>query len=473
MTLEGKMAGTQTPDTVYTGLQRIADLARKAPEMAIRTLAHHIDVDLLREAYRLTRKSGAVGVDGQTAAAYAENLDENLISLLNRFKSGTYRAPPVRRVHIPKEGGKTRPIGIPTFEDKVLQRAVAMVLNAVYEQDFLGFSYGFRPRRSAHQALVALREGLMEMDGGCVLDADIKDFYGSLVPAHLRKFLDQRVVDGVIRRTIDKWLKAGVLEDGNLSVPETGTPQGGVVSPILSNIYLHEVLDRWFVRDVQPRLAGKAFMIRFADDFVIVFEQESDARRVMAVLPQRFAKFGLELHPEKTRLVPFRKPAAGRNSQPAASQSVPEAFDLLGFTHTWQISRAGYWVVMRRTAGARFQRGVTRVEEWCRKNRHAPVPVQQKALSQKLRGHYLYYGMTGNSRALSRFRYRVMCSWHKWLNRRSQKRQFNWEKFNGMLKRYPLPPARLPKRRPTHEQTSVTRSRMREIRTSGSVGGRR
>lgn len=465
------MEGTPTPETVYTRLQRIADLARKAPEMAFRTLAHHIDVDLLREAYRLTRKSGAVGVDGQTAAAYAEKLDENLISLLNRFKSGTYRAPPVRRVHIPKEEGKTRPIGIPTFEDKVLQRAVAMVLNAVYEQDFLGFSYGFRPRRSAHQALVALREGLMKMRGGWVVDADIRDFYGSLVPAHLRTFLDQRVVDGVLRRTIDKWLKAGVLEDGNLSVPETGTPQGGVISPILSNIYLHEVLDRWFVNDVQPRLAGQAFLIRFADDFVIVLEQESDAKRVMEVLPRRFAKFGLELHPEKTRLVPFRKPAAVRNSPPEASQPGPEAFDLLGFTHTWQVSRDGYWVVKKRTAGTRFQRGVTRIEEWCRRNRHAPIPVQQKALSQKLRGHYLYYGIPGNSRAISRFRHRVTDSWHKWLNRRSQKRQFSWAKFHRMLERYPLPPARLPRRRPTHGQTSAARSRMREIRTSGSVGG--
>jgi RNA-directed DNA polymerase len=262
------MARTPNLENVSTRLQRIAQLAREDRRRALVSLAHHIDLDLLREAYRRTRKDGAPGVDGQTAAAYEENLGENLQSLLDRFKSGSYKAPPVRRVYIPKgsDPTKKRPIGVPTFEDKVLQRAVAMVLEAVYEQDFLGCSYGFRPERSAHQAISNLREVLMAMNGGWLLEADIQGFYDNLDPAHLRGFLDQRVRDGVLRRAIDKWLKAGVMEEGNLSHPTTGTPQGGVISPILSNIYLHKVLDEWFEAAVKPRLRGQAVLIRFADD---------------------------------------------------------------------------------------------------------------------------------------------------------------------------------------------------------------
>jgi group II intron reverse transcriptase/maturase len=258
--------------------------------MVFTTLAHHIDMDFLGEAYRRTRKDGAAGVDGQTAADYAGKLEENLRSLLERFKSGRYEAPPVRRVHIPKgDGTKTRPIGIPTFEDKVLQRAVTMVLEAVYEQDFLDCSYGFRPNRSAHEALQTLWEGTMEMHGGWVLEMDIQGFFDSLDHQHLRGFLDQRVRDGVLRRAIDKWLKAGVLEDGAVVHKEGGTPQGGVVSPLLANVYLHEVLDRWFEADVKPRLKGRGFLIRYADDAVMVFSLESDARKVMTVLAKRFA----------------------------------------------------------------------------------------------------------------------------------------------------------------------------------------
>ena len=261
------MEGISSPETVSTKLQKIAELAGKAPEMAFTSLNHYIDIELLLEAYLRTRKDGAPGIDGQTAKEYEENLFENLNSLLDRFKSGTYKAPPVRRVYIPKgDGTKTRPIGIPTFEDKVLQRAVTMVLEAVYEQDFLDCSYGFRPCRSAHQALQALWDRLMKMGGGCVLELDIQKFFDTLDHSHLRSFLDQRVRDGVIRRAIDKWLKAGVMEEGALRSTETGTPQGGVVSPILANLYLHEVLDVWFMRDVVPRLWGKAFLIRYADD---------------------------------------------------------------------------------------------------------------------------------------------------------------------------------------------------------------
>lgn len=298
------MPGTLGSENVSTRLQRIAELAKAAPQMVLTTLAHHIDADWLREAYRRTRKDGATGVDEQTAAQYAQHLEENLRGLLERLKSGTYYAPPVRRVHIPKgDGRKTRPIGIPTFEDKVLQRAVAMVLEAVYEQDFLECSYGFRPGRSAHQALQALWDGLMRMGGGWVLEVDIQSFFDSVDHSHLRGFLDQRVRDGVLRRAIDKWLKAGVLEEGAVRHPDSGTPQGGVISPLLANVYLHEVLDKWFERDVRPRLHGEAVLVRYADDFVMAFSREDDARRIYEVLPKRFGKYGLTLHPEKTRLL--------------------------------------------------------------------------------------------------------------------------------------------------------------------------
>ena len=282
--LEGQMANTPRLDAVSTKRQRIAELARDAPEMVFTSLAHHIDMHVLRAAYAATRKDGAVGLDGQTAADHAVHLEANLQSLLDRFKSGQYVAPPVRRVHIPKgDGRKTRPIGIPTFEDKVLQRAVVMVLESVYEQDFRDCSFGFRPGRSAHQALQHLWEQTMVMGGGWVIDLDIQGFFDVLDHSHLRGFLDRRVRDGVLRRAIDKWLKAGVLEDGRVSRSVLGTPQGGVVSPLLANIYLHHVLDVWFTTEVQPRLRGRSVLVRYADDVVIVLEQESDAHRVWDV----------------------------------------------------------------------------------------------------------------------------------------------------------------------------------------------
>ena len=433
--LEGKMAGRLSPITVSTRLQQIAELARQAPDMVLTTLAHHIDVELLREAYRLTRKSGAVGVDGQTAVAYAENLEDTLQSLLDRFKSGTYKAPPVRRSHIPKgDGTTTRPIGIPTFEDKVLQRAVVMVLEAVYEQDFRDCSYGFRPGKSAHQALEVLWKGLMNMGGGWVLDLDIQRFFDTLDRRCLRRFLDQRVRDGVLRRAIDKWLKAGVFEDGGVLYPEAGTPQGGVVSPLLANIYLHYVLDVWFEDVVKPRLRGRAFLVRYADDAVLVFALEEDARRVLGVLPKRLGKYGLSLHPEKTRLVLFRPPC-----KPLGRTEPPGTFTFLGFTHHWSRSLRNRWVVKRQTAKDRFCRALKEISRWCRFNRHRPVPEQQKMLASKLRGHAQYYGITGNGSALSRFFQKVVRVWRKWLNRRSQRAGLHWERFNRLLRRYPLP----------------------------------
>lgn len=414
-------------------------LARERPDVALTTLAHHIDIDWLREAYRRTRKDGARGIDGQSAEQYAQDLESNLRGLLDRAKSGMYRAPPVRRVHIPKgDGSQTRPIGIPTFEDKVLQRAVAMVLEAVYEQSFHDFSYGFRPGRSAHQACEELRRMTVRMAGGWVLEVDIKKFFDTLDHEHLRNILSQRVRDGVILRLIGKWLNAGVLEGQSLSHPEAGTPQGGVISPLLANIYLHEVLDEWFVREVQPRLSGRAGLVRYADDFVFVFERKDDALRVLDVLPKRFGKYGLTLHPDKTRLVPFRRPDRG-----AGGSGGPGTFDLLGFTHHWGLSRKGNWVMKCRTAKDRFSRTLRRIRDWCRTHRHDDVQTQHRALSRKLLGHYGYFGVTSNFRALGRLLQETTLIWRKWLSRRSQRGFVSWHAMNRLLERFPLPQPRI------------------------------
>lgn len=416
--------------------ERIATLARQSPQMGFTSLAYMMDIEWLHEAYRRTRKSGAVGIDGQTAAEYERDLEKNLQSLLDRAKSGRYFAPPVRRVYIPKAGSpaEKRPIGIPTLEDKVLQRAVVMLLEPIYEQDFKDGSYGFRPRRSAHQALDALWKGTMGMRGGWVLEVDIRKFFDTLDHAHLREALQHRVRDGVLLRLIGKWLNAGVMEDGSISYPDTGSPQGGVISPLLANVYLHYVLDMWFEQDVQPRLAGRSHLIRYADDFVIVFSHGSDAHRVMDVLPKRFGQYGLTLHPDKTRLVSFRRPD-DRDS----SSGRPGTFDLLGFTHYWGRSRRGDWVVRRKTSSSRLTRALRAIGEWCRKHRHWPLPEQHQTLTAKVRGHYAYYGITGNFLSLSAFRSQVHRRWQYWLTRRNRERSMTWDCFNRMLRRYPLP----------------------------------
>ena len=434
------MASTPRLGSVSTKRQRIATLARQAPTMSFTTLAHHIDLEWLQEAYRLTRKDGAAGTDGQTAADYAVDLEANLQSLLDRAKSGRYKAPPVRRVRIPKgEGNETRPIGIPTFEDKVLQRAVAMVLESVYEQDFLDCSYGFRPGRSPHQALQSFREQMMAMRGGWVLEVDIRKFFDNLDHAHLRELLSRRIRDGVLKRLIGKWLKAGVLEDGCLRRPQAGSPQGGVISPILSNVYLHYVLDTWFEQEVLPRLKGRGFLVRFADDAVMGFACQWDARRVLEVLPKRFARFGLTLHPTKTRLgkftrPPYRDPPKGRDCS-----SRPGTFDLLGFTHYWGRSLRGNWIVKRKTARDRLSRSLRTINQWCRKHRHRKLIDQHRALSRKVQGHYAYYGITGNYAALRCFWQGVQGNWKKWLSRRSQRAYSDWPRFRRLMERYPLP----------------------------------
>jgi group II intron reverse transcriptase/maturase len=346
-------------------------------------------------------------------------------------------------VHIPKGGSstETRPIGIPAFEDKILQRAVVMVVEAIYEQDFYDCSYGFRPGRSAHDALNALWQQTMHNNGGWILELDIRKFFDELDHAHLREFLQRRVRDGVLLRLIGKWLNAGVLDKGALSYPEAGSPQGGVISPVLANVYLHYVLDDWFAREVQPRLSGKAFLIRYADDAVIGFADERDARRVLDVLPKRFGRYGLRLHPEKTRLVRFLRPPRRWERKRAPPDGGPETFELLGFTHYWGLSRGGNWVVKRKTAPSRFARALRTIAHWCRFYRHRPVAEQHQTLCQKLSGHFAYYGITSNALALGRFRHEVVRTWHKWLSRRRRDGTIPWSRFNRLLERYPLPRA--------------------------------
>jgi RNA-directed DNA polymerase len=429
------MAGALEPDPVSTKQQRIAELAKQAPQMGFTSLNHHLDRKWLVEAFERTRKNAAPGVDGQTYADYAWGLFGRLDSLLERAKSGTYRAPPVRRVHIPKgTGTETRPVGIPTLEDKVLQRAVVMALEPIYEQDFLDCSYGSRPGRSAHQALQALWQHTMGMGGCWLLEVDIRKFFDSLDHAHLRTLLRQRVRDGVLLRLIDKWLTAGVLEDGELTYPEAGTPQGGVLSPLLANVYLHYVLDVWFEEVVKPCLKGRAFLVRYADDFVMGFACEGDARRVLDVLPKRFGQYGLTIHPDKTRLVPFERP-----DRLSGTRSASGSFDFLGFTHFWSRSLKGNWVVKRKTADSRLHRAVKKIAEWCRLNRHLPMREQAKTLAQKLRGHYQYYGVIGNLGGLQRFHYAVVCLWRKWLSRRRRRGYLPWSKYLEYLRFFVLP----------------------------------
>lgn len=423
---------------VLTKQDRIAEIARTYTGQPIVSVAHHIDLEWLYVAYLKTRKDGALGVDSQSAEDYAEELKGNLSSLINRLKLGTYRAPAVRRVHIPKGKGKeTRPLGIPTFEDKVLQRAVLMAIAPIFEQDFYDFSFGFREGRSAHQALKYLRNGLMKIGGGWVIDLDIRKYFDSINHAQLRETFKQRVCDGIITRVIGKWLKAGIMEAGQVSYMKAGTPQGGVISPLLSNIFLHEVLDSWFVKEVRPRLKGKGFIVRYADDAVLVFEKKADALRVLEVLPKRFGKYNLTLHPDKTRLVGFVRPEKDDKDKCSGS------FSFLGFTFYWGRSRKGKTLVKWKTEKSRLSRSIRKVYLWLKQNRHRKLRFQYRKLCQMIKGHYAYFGLSLNGRSLGQYFYHCMRSWRKWLSKRSRKHRMKWENFCNMLKHYALPPPRI------------------------------
>lgn len=422
--------------TVSTKLQWIAEKAVHEPKRVFTSLAHLIDVDFLNEAFRLTRKDGSPGVDGVTAKEYAEDLEENLHKLHERLKSGRYKAPPVKRVWIDKDGGK-RPIGIPGLEDKIAQRAVAMILGAVFEQDFETFSHGFREGHSQHQALSELREKCREIDVASIVDADVAGFFDNLDHTLMLSIIKQRVNDGALLRLIGKWLNAGVMEGTTLSQTERGTPQGGVISPLLSNIFLHHVLDRWYVRVVKSRLAGRSFLVRFADDFIIGCEREEDACRVLEALPRRFSRFKLTMHPTKTRLVRFKRPTSLEKTDRNGT------FDFLGFTHYWARTGKGFWVLKRKTAKKRLRRAMKSLWLWCRANRHEKLPEQHRILCLKLQGHYQYYGIRSNYGMLHAVRESARRAWRYWLSRRSNKSYMSCEQFERLCRTFPLPKPRI------------------------------
>jgi group II intron reverse transcriptase/maturase len=403
--------------------------------MRFTTLAHLIDVDALRRAYDRLRKDAAVGVDGITKEQYGQDLDQKLHDLHQRLRSKRWRHQPIRRVHIPKEQGKTRPIGISSTEDKVVQEAVREVLDAVYEPVFYDGSYGFRRGRSAHDALRTLQSALIRDEVGWILEADIQSFFDSIDRKVLMEMLRERVTDTSLLRLVGKCLHVGILDGAEYSEPDVGTVQGSTLSPLLGNVYLHHVLDQWFERDVRPRLQGKALLVRFADDFVIGFEREDDAKRVWAVLGRRFERYRLRLHPDKTRLLPFQRPPRGQKGGKGSA-----TFDFLGFTQFWARSRKGAWVPRLKTRKARLRRAITAVADWCRSHRHLPVKQQHAALKSRLNGHLNYYGVNGNSRSLGVLIYEATRAWYKWLCRRSQRSRLNWKRFGDLLRDFPLPP---------------------------------
>jgi RNA-directed DNA polymerase len=431
--LEGNMTQALTWFAMSPELQEVAERAQKEPDGQFHALAHLIDEQALYRAFGRQREDAAVGVDGGTKADYEQELGDNLRDLHERLKTKRYRHQPIRRVHIPKGKGKMRPLGISAFEDKIVQDAVREVLEAVYEQDFMPCSYGFRPGRSAHDAIRALHRAAAQGALNCVLEADIESFFDRIDRQALVEMLQERVADGSLRRLVSKCLHVGVLDGVEYSTPDVGTAQGSILSPLLGNIYLHYVLDRWFHREVLPRLRGRACLIRYADDFVIGFQYREDAERVLAVLHQRMQRYGLTLHPDKTRLLDFRRP-------PAAQQRGrgPDTFDFLGFTLYWRRSRRGRWYLACKTRRARLGRAIQAVYAWCRSQRHQEVVVQHAGLRSRLQGHFNYFGVNGNLRSLACLLYHARRAWHKWLNRRSQRARLSWQRFLDFIQTYPL-----------------------------------
>lgn len=402
---------------------QIVERARKYRNEALTNLHQFIDKGQLISCYTSMNKRSSPGVDGVNWSSYGKDLPDHLTSLLARFKTGAYRAPSIRRVYIPKGKEGKRPLGIPTIEDKVLQESVRRVLSPVYEAEFKSFSYGFRQGRSAHHALKALYEEVSYGGMHYIIDADIKNYFGSISHSYMRDFLDLRVKDGVIRKMLDKWLKAGIMEEGYLSYPSSGTPQGGVISPLLSNIYLHYVLDLWFSEQIQPLLKGRSFIIRYADDFVLGFSYLEDAQRVMEVLPKRFRKYDLELHPEKTKIVNLNS-ERGKGSR---------GFDFLGFTHYLGRTRKGLTVLKRKTSSKKLSQSLMKTEAWIKKNRHSPLIEIITELNVKLRGHYSYYGISFNMRGIIRYYIEVKRILRKWLNRRGGKSVWTWLRYHTLV----------------------------------------
>jgi len=417
-------------EKVLTKLERVAEIARRKPEERIRSLSGLITPELLEASYRSLRKDAAVGVDGVTVETYGENLEKNLEQLHVRIREMRYRHQPIRRVHIPKDDGRTRPLGVSATEDKIVQRALTSILEAVYEQDFKDFSYGFRPGRSAHEALRGLNEMVYRGKVRTILEADIKGYFDAIDRTKLMEMLRARIADEPLMRLVGKCLHVGVLEGEEYSEPEIGTAQGSIISPLLGNIYLHTVLDTWFEKEVRSNMKGSAYLIRYADDFVMGFTRDEDAEEVMKLVHARFADYGLQLHPDKTRLVKFTPPTDKGNGQ---------TFDFLGFTHHWRKSLRGYWCPAMKTKKKRLQKAGQAITDYCKRHRQEPVKEQHTSLCRRLRGHYNYFGVSGNMRALKQVYKMVTTIWHKWLNRRSQRSRKSWQKYLDMLKTFPLP----------------------------------
>jgi RNA-directed DNA polymerase len=437
-----KQNASRTPsrNDAPSALERIRQTAKEDKEVRFTALLHHIyNPDMLRAAYLGLKREAAPGVDGETWRHYGEALEENLQDLSHRLKRGAYRAKPVRRVYIPKADGRQRPLGVPALEDKIVQRATVEVLNAIYETDFIGFSYGFRPGRSQHNALDALYTGLLTKKVNWVLDVDIRGFFDAISHEWMVKFIEHRIADRRVVRLIQKWMNAGVLEEGKRIRVEEGTPQGGSASPLMANVYLHYVFDLWAQKWRQKQAHGDMIVVRFADDIVVGFQNKADAEQFQAELSQRMGRFNLELHPEKTRLLEFG-PFAIDNRQ-RRGEGKPETFNFLGFTHICIKKRSnGRYTVLRQTIRKRLQAKLNRVKTELAQRMHIPLPEQGKWLAAVVRGHIRYYGVPMNQPALALFRFQVGRLWHRTLSRRSQNGRVPWDRMRRLVARWlPLP----------------------------------
>ena len=422
-----------------SALERVGQAAREDKKQRFTALLHHIDdVDRLRRAYMGIEHDAAAGIDGETWRHYGEKLKDNLQDLSGRLARGAYRARPVRRAYIEKADGRKRPLGVPVLEDKIVQRSAVEVLNAIYEVEFLGFSYGFRPERSQHQALDALAHGIWKKRVNWILDADLQSFFDTLRHEWLVKFLEHRIADRRVIRLIQKWLNAGVLEDGKRKMSEVGTVQGGSISPLLANIYLHYVFDLWIQQWRTSAERGDVLVVRFADDFVVGFQHRKEAEQFLAGLRERLSKFGLNLHPEKTRLIEFGRFAI--EDRKTRGDGKPETFHFLGFTHCCGTTRNGKFTVIRRTMRQRMLKKLKAVHIELQQRRHQPLDEQGRYVQAVVRGHLHYYGVPGNSRAIGAFRTLVIRLWHKWLNRRSQRSSLRWDRMQRYIARW-VPPA--------------------------------
>jgi RNA-directed DNA polymerase len=453
---------TQGWESVTQALQRIRQLAMTDRKMRFTSLMHHIcNPATLREAYFSLKRHAAPGVDGQTWQQYGQNVEANLQELSAQLKRGAYRAKPARRAYIPKPDGRQRPLGVTTLEDKIVQRATTEVLNAIYEADFLGFSYGFRPGRSQHNALDALYVGLLTRKVNWVLDADIRGFFEAINHEWLMKFVEHRIADPRVGRLIRKWLKAGVLEDGVRTQSDTGTVQGGSISPLLANIYLHYVFDLWVQQWRKTQATGDVIVVRYADDFIVGFQHRAEAEKFLTALRERFAKFGLELHPDKTRLIEFGPWAA--NNRRKGGLGKPETFNFLGFTHICAKKRGGKnFTVLRQTMPTRLKAKLAEVKAELRRRMHTSIPEVGQWLGTVVAGHCRYYGVPMNGPALGRFRFWVNWLWQRALSRRSQRGRVTWDRMARLIARY-IPPARIHHPYPLYRLGVITqgKSRMR------------